>query len=170
MATSKLVLIAKTISLFGLSGQIKAYMLAEDRSAYLSLPKVYLGDLKQYSAFKVLKVGLKAKHIVLTLDGLSSPKAALAFSGGSVYCDFAYWPDVMVGKYSYSDLKGLNGKDSAGKSIGKVVDVVNNNGQYLLVLQNQQAEKFLIPWHEGAVIDKTPLEVFFDLPEGLLNL
>lgn len=170
MDSSGLVLIAKTASVFGLKGQIKAYMLAEDKAAYLGLSSVHLGHLEDLSTFEVAKVFLKRQHLILTLVGINSVDEAIKFSGGFVYCDIESWPDVTVGQVSYSSLKGLAGFDKTGKKIGQIVDLTNNNGQYLLVMENDQAKKFLIPWHEHVLIEKTATAVFFDLPAGLLDI
>jgi 16S rRNA processing protein RimM len=69
-------------------------------------------------------------------------------------------------------LNGYDIIDHNDKLIGKVTDVISNNGQWLLNVSSSERKDILIPFHEDFIIsiDRKEKVVRMDIPEGLLEI
>lgn len=59
-----------------------------------------------------------------------------------------------------------------GIPIGRVTDIISNNGQWLLNIISSDRKSILIPFHEDFIIsiDKRKKKIVMDIPEGLLDI
>jgi 16S rRNA processing protein RimM len=56
--------------------------------------------------------------------------------------------------------------------IGPILEIISNNGQWLLNIDSPGNKNILIPFHEDFIIsiDKRKKTVVMDIPEGLLDI
>jgi 16S rRNA processing protein RimM len=106
----------------------------------------------------------------LKFDGYDSTEKITEFIGCKVFL-------TSGGTDKNTDIKssGITGFTvvlSGGKTIGTVINVIENPGQILLVLKNADGKELLIPFHEDLInsINKRKKVIEMDLPEGLTEI
>ena len=59
-----------------------------------------------------------------------------------------------------------------GSLIGRITDIISNNGQWLLTILSINRKNILIPFHEDLIIsaDKRKKRIVMEIPDGLLEI
>jgi 16S rRNA processing protein RimM len=75
-------------------------------------------------------------------------------------------------KSASGDLTGFILESDKGKTIGKIFEVSENPGQYLLKVIDEAGKECLVPLHEDLIlsIDPDGKKIIMTLPEGLTDL
>jgi len=108
---------------------------------------------------------------IVALDGVETMHDAEALAGAELKVAAASLPPLPGNKFYRHDLVGCEVKDTAGRAIGRVVDVQGPLEQSRLVVESARGE-VLIPMVEGICVSVDPAgkSIVVDPPAGLLEL
>lgn len=112
-----------------------------------------------------------ADILKLSFDGYESDEKVSGYIGCRVFL-----PNSGSGnKYSKLDTNNIIGFKvflSDSNLLGTIADIIENPGQWLLIIKSSANKEILIPLHEDFIvsIDKKGKAVVMDLPEGLTEI
>ncbi|MBO9397710.1 MULTISPECIES: ribosome maturation factor RimM [unclassified Shimia] len=116
---------------------------------------------------RAIKNGLAAR-----LSGIATKEQADALKGVKLFVPRDRLPETDDDEYYYTDLVGLEVRDTGGAALGTVKTVVNHGSTDLLeVLRPGSAETVLLPFTLAAVptVDIASGRIIADPPEGLFD-
>ena len=172
MSRYQLVSVAKVIKPQGNKGEVAAELLTDFPQRFSHLEKVYL----QKDDRSPFPLGLEAfrfhrQRIILKFSGIDDIGAAEGLRGHEVRIDRENLLDLPQGTYYQFDLIDCVAKDSRGHILGKVTEVFEAGGNFLLNLRRDQKE-LLVPFAKDIVrsVDLSKKELICELPPGLEEL
>lgn len=172
MSRNRLVSVARVIKPQGNKGEVAADLLTDFPQRFSHLEKVYLQE-DDRSPFPL---GLEAfrfhkQRIILKFSGIDDIGAAEGLRGHEVRIDRENLLDLPQGTYYQFDLIDCVAKDSRGHILGKVTEVLEAGGNFLLSLRRDQKE-LLVPFAKDIVrsVDLSKKELICELPPGLEEL
>ena len=172
MSRNRLVSVAKVIKPHGNRGEVAAELLTDFPQRFHHLEKVYLqkNDRSPFplelEAFRFHK-----QRILLKFSGIDDIGAAEGLRGHEVRIDRENLLDLPHGTYYQFDLVDCVAKDGRGHTIGRVTEVLEAGGHFLLTLRRDQKE-LLVPFARDIVrsVDLSNKELICELPPGLEDL
>jgi len=172
LSRNRLVSVARVIKPQGNKGEVAADLLTDFPQRFSHLEKVYLQE-DDRSPFPL---GLEAfrfhkQRIILKFSGIDDIGAAEGLRGHEVRIDRENLLDLPQGTYYQFDLIDCVAKDSRGHILGKVTEVLEAGGNFLLSLRRDQKE-LLVPFAKDIVrsVDLSKKELICELPPGLEEL
>lgn len=108
---------------------------------------------------------------IVSLEGIDTMTAAEALAGAELKVPASSIAPLPADTYYRHDLVGCEVKDTAGRTIGRVVDVQGPIERSLLVIDDGRNE-ILVPMVEGMVVRMDPpaRTIIVDPPDGLIEL
>ena len=108
--------------------------------------------------------------IRMKFEGYDSVSEVQEFTGCSIF-DTGKLPQKKNGGLQLKDLIGYL-VISENMELGKIIDIIENPGQFLLEVVNSSGNSILIPFHEDLIIgiDPESENVTMILPEGLADI
>lgn len=121
----------------------------------------FISDL-DYSGADLLK---------LSFDGYESDEKVSGFIGSRVFLTDSGSENEHT-KTDANNIIGFKVFLSDSTPLGAITDIIENPGQWLLIIKSPANREILIPLHEDFLvsIDKKKKSVIMDLPEGLIEL
>ena len=172
MSRNRLISVARVIKPQGNKGEVAADLLTDFPQRFSHLEKVYL----QEDDRSLFPLGLEAfrfhkQRIILKFSGIDDIGAAEGLRGHEVRIDRESLLDLPQGTYYQFDLIDCVAKDSRGHILGKVTEVLEAGGNFLLSLRRDQKE-LLVPFAKDIVrsVDLSKKELICELPPGLEEL
>jgi 16S rRNA processing protein RimM len=166
-APKDLILIGYTMKPYGLVGELKVRPATFDFDRHSDLSTVYFRkrDSDEPEALEVRATRSDAENWYLKFKDMRTPEAVARLSGGQLLIpaeERLELPDDMV---YVSDVPGMMVIDEEGKTLGKVIEVVEGAQEILVVGTGKQ--DLLIPWVDHFVkrIDKQARTVLVDISE-----
>ena len=172
MSHNRLVSVARVIKPQGNKGEVAAELLTDFPQRFSHLEKVYLqkNDRSPFplslEAFRFHK-----QRIVLKFSGIDDIGAAEGLRGHEVRIDRKNLQDLPRETYYQFDLIDCVARDSRGRVLGKVTEVIEAGGNFLLSLRRDRKE-LLVPFAKDIVrsVDLSKKELICELPPGLEDL
>ncbi|HKP95357.1 MAG TPA: ribosome maturation factor RimM [Fibrobacteria bacterium] len=161
-----LILIGYTQKPYGLLGELKVSPATFDFDRHTGLSTVYFrkrdGDAPE--ALEVRATRADAENWYLKFKDLRTPEAVARLSGGQLLIPAEERLELPEDMVYLSDVPGMIVIDEEGKTVGKVVEVLEQGAQELLVVGTGRQD-MLIPWNDHFVkrIDKTARQVLVDI-------
>lgn len=172
MSRNRLVSVAKVIKPQGNKGEVAAELLTDYPQRFHHLQKVYL----QKNDHCPFPLDLEAfrfhrQRIILKFSGIDDIGTAEGLRGHEVRIDRENLLDLPHGTYYQFDLVDCIAKDSRGHILGRVTEVLEVGGNFLLNLRRDQKE-LLVPFAKDIVrrVDLSKKELICELPPGLEDL
>lgn len=172
MSQNRLVSVARVIKPQGNKGEVAAELLTDFPQRFRHLEKVYL----QKNDRSPFLLGLEAfrfhkQRIVLKFSGIDDIGAAEGLRGHEVRIDRDNLQDLPRETYYQFDLVDCIARDSRGRVLGKVTEVIEAGGNFLLSLRRDRKE-LLVPFAKDIVrsVDLSKKELICELPPGLEDL
>lgn len=172
MSSTELVSIAKVIKPQGNKGEVAAELLTDFPERFHRLKEVYL----QKNGHNPFRLALEAsrlhkQRIVLKFSGIDDIGAAEELRGHEVRIAKKNLLVPPRGSYYQFDLIDCVVRDTSGRSLGQVTDVLEVGGNFLLNLRRGEKE-LLVPFAEDIVltVDVSKKELICNMPEGLEEL
>jgi 16S rRNA processing protein RimM len=172
LTSSQLITIAKIVKAQGNRGEVAAEILTDFPDRFEHLTETIL----QKGVEPALSLTLESfwfhkKRVILKFRGIESISAAEALRSYEIKILRDALVPLEQGVYYQHDLVDCMIKDKHGNEYGKVAEVLDTGGHYLLKIDREKGE-FLIPFAESMLvrIDLDKKEMIFDLPEGLEDL
>jgi 16S rRNA processing protein RimM len=111
-----------------------------------------------------------ADILKLWFEGYNSADKISEFLGCRIYLT----REAGSGESQKTDnnLIGYQVYSEEGSLIGRITDIISNNGQWLLTILSINRKNILIPFHEDLLIstDKRKKSIVMEIPDGLLEI
>ena len=172
MTSSQLITIAKIIKTQGNRGEVAAEILTDFPDRFEHLTETILQkDGEPPLSLTLESFWFHKKRVILKFRGIESISAAEALRSYEIKILRDALVPLEQGVYYQHDLIDCMIKDKHGYEYGKVSEVLDTGGNYLLKIDREKGE-VLIPFVESMLvrIDLDKKEMIFDLPEGLEDL
>jgi 16S rRNA processing protein RimM len=161
-----LVLIGYTQKPYGLLGELKVRPASFDFDRHASLHTVYFRkrDGEEAQALEVRATRADGENWYLKFKDMRTPEAVAPLSGGQLLIAAEERLELPEDMVYVSDVPGMRVIDEKGEDVGKVLEVVEQGPQEMLVVGTGKKE-ILIPWNDHFVkrIDKAARQVHVDL-------
>lgn len=172
MSPNELVSVAKVVKPQGNKGEVAAELLTDFPQRFHHLKKVYL-QKNDHSPFPL---GLEdfwfhRQRIVLKFSGIDDIGAAEGLRGHEVRIERENLLALPTGSYYQFELIDCVARDSRGRMLGRVTEVLEVGGNFLLNLKRDRKE-LLVPFAKDIVrrVDLSKKELLCELPPGLEEL
>lgn len=111
-----------------------------------------------------------ADTLKLIFSGYESVEKVSEFVGCQIFLN-SNEPD-NTGKNANGNLTGFDVFLTDSTHLGTITDIIENPGQWLLVIKSHAGKEILIPLHEDFIvsINKRKKSIQMDLPEGLTDI
>lgn len=165
----KFTAIGKITSTHGIKGDVKIYPLTDDPDRFLSLEKVYVGEIKELLILQEVK--LHKGMVLLRFKGMEDINQVIRYKNQYIYVldqDRVKLPDS---RYFISDLLECKVVDTSGNLIGNITHVLQSAANDVYVIHSDQGKEFLIPAVERFVVsvDIINKKVVVDPIEGMIE-
>jgi 16S rRNA processing protein RimM len=153
---------------FGVAGEVRLKSFCADAPAIADYGPVETKDGARSFTIKLTRPvagGLGAR-----LSGVSTKEEADALKGTELYVDRARLPKLSDDEFYYSDLIGLEVRDTGGVLLGQVIAVHDHGaGDILEISGAGRKSALMLPFTRAIVptVDLGSGRVIVDMPEGL---
>ena len=172
MSRNDLVSIAKIIKPQGNKGEVAAELLTDFPQRFQHLQEVYL-QKNGHSPFPLALEAfrLHKQRIILKFSGIDDIGAAERLRGHEVRIGREKLLVLPRGSYYQFDLIDCVARDSKGRRLGQVTEVLDVGGQFLLNVR-RGGKELLVPFVKDIVrsVDVSKKELICELPQGLEEL
>ena len=155
------VTLGRIAGVFGVRGWVKLHSYTRPAENLLNYSRWWLLTAQPYEARliegKAQVAGLVAKISDASGAPIEDRDIAAMLLGAEIQVDRASLPKAPPGSYYWDDLVGLEVVSTAGEALGRVVSVMENGAQDVLVLEQGEIER-LIPFVVGPIIQSVDLE------------
>ena len=136
------VLLAAVIGAQGLKGEVKAKLFTAMPDALPRYGELHTreGRRLKITAFRPSKPG----EAVIAFEGVADRNAAEALKGAELFVDRAALPDTDADEFYHADLIGLEGRDSEGRVLGKVISLHNFGASDVLEFSRPDGDTVLM--------------------------
>ena len=127
-----------------------------------------LCDADGNELFEIRIVGAARDGVIAKVAGIDDRDAAEALRGKRLYVPRARLPDPGEDEFYHEDLVGLAAKDKAGRTIGRVLAVLNFGAGDILEIETEGGRREMVPFTRDAVpaVDLAARVVEVVLPDG----
>ncbi|WP_270726542.1 ribosome maturation factor RimM [Shimia sp. Alg240-R146] len=153
---------------YGVRGDVRLKSFTAEAEAIADYAPLITGDGAM--EFEVTVLGVVKNGLSVRLSGISTKEQADALKGVQLYVPRARLPDTDDDEYYYTDLVGLEVRDTGGTLLGTVKSVQNHGATDLLEIQGAALKStVLLPFTRVAVptVDISAGRIITDPPEGL---
>lgn len=164
------VMIGQIINTHGIKGDLKVYPYTEDVERFSDLEKIYIGEGKE--PFDIGKVKYHKGMVLLKLKSFDNINEVLHFKEEYLYIDEENIVELPENNYFIDDLIDCNVYDMGEKYIGYVKNVLQNTGNDIYVVKNDdKKEEYLIPGVTSFVkkIDVSNQKILIDPIDGMIE-
>jgi len=155
------VTLGRIAGVFGVRGWVKLHSYTRPAENLLDYPRWWLNTAQAYEA-RLIEGRVHGAGLVAQIsDAQGAPvedrDLAAALIGAEIQVERSAMPKPPPGSYYWDDLVGLAVVSNAGEPLGRVVGVMDNGAQDVLVLEDGGQER-LIPFVVGPIIQAVELE------------
>lgn len=152
--TNRRVTLGRISGLFGVKGWVKVHSYTEPRANIVDFPVWTLRQRGVESSVEIEEGRGHGGNVVAKLRGIDDRERARELIGAEVSVERAALPACEPGEYYWTDLEGLEVRNSAGELLGVVDHLVATGANDVVVLVDGR----MIPFLAGDVIVKVDLE------------
>jgi 16S rRNA processing protein RimM len=154
------VALGRVAGVYGIRGWVKLHSYTRPIENLLDYPRWWLVTAQPYEA-RVIECRPHGQGLVAQLsDAAGAPiedrDIAAALVGAEIQVERSELPQPEPGSYYWDDLVGLEVLSDQGEALGRVVAVIDNGAQDVLVLRDGERER-LIPFVVGPIIHSVDL-------------
>ena len=169
MNNDKNVFVGKVSSPHGIKGWLKVISYTDPIENILYYKEWFIineGGSKK--TFSIEDSRIQGKKIIVKLDGIEDRDSAEDLKNKEILVSRIDLPKLEENTFYWNDLLDLSVLDQKGKQIGKVDSLFETGSNDVLVIVNENKERFLVPFIMEEVIRKVDLVKEFisiDWPE-----
>lgn len=145
---SHYVIIGQVAGVFGVKGWIKVRSETSPRDNILNYSPWYLQQDGDWVAYELVKGQRHNKGLIAQLAGCEDRDTAAALVGQPIAIHKSQLPAAAEGEYYWTDLIGLEVRNTHGQILGKVDHLLETGANDVLVIRGEQGE-ILIPFVYG---------------------
>lgn len=147
------ILIGKIVNAVGLRGEVKVYNYSENRDRFETLERIYLGDDKKSTVYKIENVRYKDHMVILKLFDINNRNQAEELKEKMVYMAEADLEELPEGVYYVKDMIGMEVVSDQGVKLGTLRDVNTNAPQKIYEVMRPGKPDILIPGVDEFILD-----------------
>jgi 16S rRNA processing protein RimM len=127
-----------------------------------------LCDADGNELFEIRIVGAARDGVIAKVAGVDNRDAAEALRGKRLYVPRARLPEPGEDEFYHEDLVGLAAKDGTGRTVGRVLAVLNFGASDILEIETEDGRREMVPFTRDAVpaVDLAARTVEVVLPPG----
>jgi 16S rRNA processing protein RimM len=133
---------------FGLKGFVKVKPFSGETGHFSCLNKVTLKHGDKEETREVAKIIPQGDAVLIRFAGIDSPEAARVLKGAEIIAGREFASPLKEGEFYIEDLKGLEVTDREGKTLGRILDVLEGGGAYLAEVKLISGEKRFAPFRK----------------------
>jgi len=154
-----------------IAGEVQVNLQSDEPEAYKKLESVFVEINQKLIPFFIEKITINKNKALIKFEDVDSVAQAETFSGKILFLPLSQLPPLAASQFYYHDIIGFEVKDTIEGLLGKIIEVVENPGNDLLVME-YKGKEVLIPITDSIVtsVDKEKHLVQVSLPQGLLDL
>ena len=168
MNSDKNVFVGKVSSPHGIKGWLKVISYTDPIENILSYKEWFITNDEGKKTFSIEDSRIQGKKIIVKLDGIEDRNSAQDLKNKEILVSRIELPKLEKNTFYWNDLLDLTVLDKKGKQIGKVDSLFETGSNDVLVIVNENKERFLVPFIMEEVIRKVDLAKEFisiDWPE-----
>lgn len=161
--------IAFFLKTYGLKGELKMVLLDNIQFDISTLDSIFIKIKGQFIPYFIDYIQSDSKDLFVKLDDVNSIEAAAKLRGERVYIPSDQLEDITK-EEGYDSLIGYTAFNQ-DNAIGKI-DSLEAYPQQIMAVIDVNSKNVLIPLVDDFIarIDEEKMEIYFQLPEGLLDL
>ena len=166
----KLIAYGKILKPHGLKGEVKVFPYSGESGNFKNFTELHLSSSKGSSQkYKISGKRFQKNLIIVSLEGIDNIEKAEQLRGRTVYIDSKELPAKEIDEYYWFELIGLEVFSTDKKLLGKVINIIDNTAQPVLVIKNG-SDEFMVPFIEKFVkeIDIKSSRIIIEPIEGLI--
>ncbi len=163
-----LIEIGKITRTHGLKGEVRVNSYLESDLPLRNLKKLYIGSEDDSKPFRITRLKIQHKSILLQLEGVEDADAADQLVGCAIFIHSDNLEKLSEGEYYWKDLIGLEVSTEEGESLGFIQSIFPTGSNDVYVCQSKERE-ILLPAIPEVIrdIDLKKGRVVVRLLEGL---
>ena len=168
MNNDKDILIGKISSPHGIKGWVKVISYTDPIENILSYKKWMIDYEEQQTTFSLEETRIQGKKVIVKLEGIDDRNSAETLNNKEIAVSRSYLPILEKNTFYWDDLLDLTVMDEKGKELGKVDSLFETGSNDVLVILDENKERFLVPFIMEEVVKKVDLVKRFisiDWPE-----
>jgi len=157
MKNDKNVFVGKISSPHGIKGWVKVISYTDPLENILSYKEWFLPVEGSNKSFSIEDSRIQGKKIIAKLDGIEDRDSAEDLKNKEILVSRLEFPKLEKNTFYWNDLVDLSVMDKKGKQLGKVDSLFETGSNDVLVIVNENKERFLVPFIMDEVIKKVDL-------------
>ena len=157
MKNDKNVFVGKISSPHGIKGWVKVISYTDPLENILSYKEWFLPFEEGNKSFSIEDSRIQGKKIIAKLDGIEDRDSAEDLKNKEILVSRLEFPKLEKNTFYWNDLVDLSVMDKKGKQLGKVDSLFETGSNDVLVIVNENKERFLVPFIMDEVIKKVDL-------------
>lgn len=153
------VLLGRIVGVHGVQGAVKLESFTEPRLAIFGYrPWLLERASGQFEEVAGVRGHAQGKGVVAMFEGVTDRDAAAAWIGTRIWVPREALPQPAGDEYYQTDLEGLQVRNLAGESLGRVSHLFDNGAHQVLVTRDETGRDHLVPWVIGMYVESVDLE------------
>ena len=152
-----IVVLGKIVGAYGLRGAVKVHPFADDPLAWAKLPTWWVGReglaAEAWRPTRVQSCKAYGEQLVAELECLADRDASEAAKGMLVGVPRAALPPAAKDEYYWADLIGLEVRNRADQSLGRVLGLIETPANAVLRVGDGEQSERLLPFVAAVVFD-----------------
>lgn len=152
-----IVVLGKIVGAYGLRGAVKVHPFADDPQAWAKLPNWWVGReglaAESWRPTRLLRCKVSGEQLVAELECLADRDASEAAKGMLVGVPRAALPPAAKDEYYWADLIGLEVRNRADLSLGRVLGLIETPANAVLRVGDGEQREQLLPFVAAVVLD-----------------
>jgi 16S rRNA processing protein RimM len=144
------VVVGRITKAHGLRGEVAVQVFSDNPDRFAEGAAVYLEDGRELTVTAARWTGAR---LLVAFDGVSDRTAAEALRGRSVVVPRSMLPELPEGEYWPHELIGCEVVTEAGRSLGRLTDVIENPANDLWAATDEGGVETLIPAIRDVVVE-----------------
>jgi 16S rRNA processing protein RimM len=140
---------------FGIKGWVRLKPFTATPETLLAYKTWWLApdESKEWTRYRVAEAQFHGGSIIAAIDGIASREAAQALRGFVAGVPRKLLPKTAPDEHYWSDLVGLNVVNRAGRTLGRVVGLLDTGAHPVLRVESDRAERLIpmVPAYVDAV-------------------
>ena len=149
------IVVGKVGSTYGIRGWLRIHTYTEFEANILNYTPWYLSFGDEWKIYDVEEGRIHGNGIIAKFAGINSPEQGKLLSGATIAVERTTLPILKENEYYWSDLIGLSVINKQGKTLGKVIYLMETGSNDVLVVKGDK--EFAIPYLFGNVVLKVDL-------------
>jgi 16S rRNA processing protein RimM len=135
----------------GLGGEILMDILTDFPERLRPRKNVFIG--RDYAPYVIKGVRATDKHLLVTLDGISTPEDANQFRNQFVYVRVDQLPPLPEGEFYHHELLNMQVENENGKALGVLVEILETAANDVYVVRQEGQNDLLLPAIESVIVE-----------------